>query len=137
MQTFRQNSIVFKKPGLLYKKLQTNFAHISYLPMSAKASLGFFLFCLDSFLQKSKKIQFLNTFFYIFIDNSRYKQSKKILNTLLQTLLSRKPLQIFSKKKLNFVVVRAHQRFQFFGQIAWFLEIIGICLYLGIGFCIT
>ena len=65
MQTFRQHSIVFKKPGLLYKKLRTNFAHISYLPMSAKASLGFFLFCLDlEFFAEIKK-DLVPTYFFL------------------------------------------------------------------------
>ena len=59
-QKFRQCSIVFEKPGILPENLKTltssnyptvqtsnfcsNFAHFSYLPMSAKACAGFFLF---------------------------------------------------------------------------------------------
>ena len=51
---------------------------------------------------------------YIFINNSRSKQSKKIPNTILLTLLSTKRLQKFEQKTLNSMVVGAHQSFQFF-----------------------
>ena len=62
IQKFRQNSIVFEKPGILSETFKTfyelllpyismvfcwNFAYVSYLPMSTKACVGFFLFCLD------------------------------------------------------------------------------------------
>ena len=57
IQKFRQSSIVFEKPGILSEDLKTltcsnyptvqyfllNFAHVSYLRMSTKACLGFFL----------------------------------------------------------------------------------------------
>ena len=45
---------------------------------------------------------------------------KKIPNTLLSTLLSRKRVK-FQQKILNFVVVGGRQIFQFLRQIAWFL----------------
>ena len=61
IQKFRQSSIVFEKPGILSENLKLwrdptalqfnifwwNFALVSYLPMSTKGYLGFFLFCLD------------------------------------------------------------------------------------------
>ena len=62
----RQTSIISKKPGFLSEKWKLwrapttkefnifcwNFAHVFYLVMSAKASVGFFLFCLDLELLK-------------------------------------------------------------------------------------
>ena len=61
IQKFRQSSIVFKEAGILSENLKTltscnyatvqyfcwSYAHVSYLPMSTKVCLGFFLFCLD------------------------------------------------------------------------------------------
>ena len=61
IQKFKQSSIVFEKPGILSENLKTlknsnyptvqyfcwNFAHVSYLPMSAIGCAGFCLFCLD------------------------------------------------------------------------------------------
>ena len=60
-QKFRQNSIVFEKTGILSEILKTwtssnyptvqyfllNFPQVSYLQMSTKACVGFFLFVLD------------------------------------------------------------------------------------------
>ena len=44
----------------------------------------------------------------------------------------------FQQKILNFLVVEARQSFQFFRhKKPGFLEIIDLCLNLGIGFCIT
>ena len=57
IQKFRQNSIVFDKPGNLFEKLKTltssnyqrlndfswNFSHVSYLPMSTEGCVGFFI----------------------------------------------------------------------------------------------
>ena len=55
-QEFRQGSTVFEKPGILSKKLSSNyhsvkfcrnFAHVSYLPMCSKGFLRVVSFCLD------------------------------------------------------------------------------------------
>ena len=43
----------------------------------------------------------------------------------------------FQQKIINFMVAGARQSFQFFRQIPSFSEIIGLCLNLGIGICIT
>ena len=61
---------------------------------------GIFLFCLDLklFAKIKKYLVSTHLFFYISITNSISKQNKKIQNTLLQTLLSRKCVQNFSKK---------------------------------------
>ena len=66
------------------------------------------LVCTHSFFTLSLKAQDLN------------KIKKNPAHTLLKTLLSRKRVRNFSKKKLNSVVVGARQNFQFFRQNAWF-----------------
>ena len=69
IQKFRQNSIVFKKPGItnVYKKVS-----------------GSFLFFLDLelFAKIKKTYGFYALAFYIFINNSRSKQNKKKSYTL-------------------------------------------------------
>ena len=53
-----------------------NFAHVSYLPMFTKVSVEFFSFCLDlELFGKIKRPGFYSLVFYIFINNSRSKQS--------------------------------------------------------------
>ena len=99
-----------------------NFGHVSYLPMSTKVCSELFLFCLNLELFAKIKKDLVSTHsFFTFFNNSRSKQNKKIPNTLLQTLLSRKRVQISAKKILKFAAVGARQSFQFFRQIAWFL----------------
>ena len=83
IQKFRQSSMVFEKPDILSKNLKTltssnyptlkyfllNFfaAHVSYLPMSTKGCVGFFLFCLNlELFAKIKKAWFLHTWFLYF-----------------------------------------------------------------------
>ena len=85
IQKFKQSSIVFEKFEKLWRVPTTlqfnnfclNFAHVSYLPMSAKGCAGFFLFCLDLYLQKLKRPGFYTLICYFFINNSRSKQNKK------------------------------------------------------------
>ena len=92
IQKFKQSSIVFEKPGILSENLKTltssnyptvnifcwNFAHVSYLPMSTKECVGFFLFYLDlEYLQNLKRPGFYALVFKIFINNSRSKQNNK------------------------------------------------------------
>ena len=81
IQKFGQSSIFFEKPGILSENLKTvtssnyptvqyfllNFAHVSYLPMTTKGCVGFFLFCLDlELFAKIKKTWFLRTRFLHF-----------------------------------------------------------------------
>ena len=70
-----------------------------------------------SYLPKSKRPGFYTFTETWFINNSRSKQNKKIPHSLVR----RKHVQNFSKKKLNSTVVGACQSFKFFGQITWFL----------------
>ena len=81
IQKFRQNSIVFEKPGILsenFKNLTSpnyptvqyfllNFAHVFYLRLSKKGRVEFFLFYLDHELfAKIEKTWFLHTRFLHF-----------------------------------------------------------------------
>ena len=93
IQKFRQNSIVFEKPGILSEKLKTwrapttihfnnfcwNFAHVPYLPMSTKGCAGFFiLFRTWVICQNKKKIPGFYTLTETrFINNLRSKQNNK------------------------------------------------------------
>ena len=93
IKKIRQSSFVFEKPSILPENFKLsraptalqfsifcwNFAHVSYLPMSTKACVGFFKFCLDRDLfAKIKKTWFLHTLLCIFINDSRSKQNKKV-----------------------------------------------------------
>ena len=109
---FGQSSIIFEKPGFLSEKLKTltsskyhrvqffcwNFAHFFYLPMCAYS--GFFLFCLDLelFAKNREDLVFTHSLFTFLIIIQNLNKIKKILNTLLQTSLSRKRVQNFSQK---------------------------------------
>ena len=98
IQNFTQSSIVFKKPGILSENLKAlmssnypavqyfffkNFAHVSYLPLSVKVCVRFFLFCLDlELFVKIKKTWFLHTCFLLLITQDLNK-IKKIPDSLL------------------------------------------------------
>ena len=69
--------------------------------MSAKGRVGFFLFCLDlELFAKIKKKDQDSTFslFTSLLITQNLNKIKKIPQTLLEILLSRKRLQNFSKK---------------------------------------
>ena len=81
MDRFSYNFVI-EKSGILSENLETltssnnprvscffcwNFAHVSYLPISTKGCLGFFLFCLDlELFAKIRKTWFLHTHFLYF-----------------------------------------------------------------------
>ena len=130
IQKFKQNSIVFKRRGILSENLKTltssnyptvnvfcsYFTHTFYLPISTKGYVEFYL-DLQLFAKIKKRSGFYTLIFYTFINNSRSKKNKKVPDNLLLTLLSIKSVQSFSKKKkLSSMVVGAHQSFQFFRQ---------------------
>ena len=78
-----------------------NPAHVSTYQFLQKGVRDFSYFVqILSFLQKLKGPGFYTLVFYIFI-NLRSRQNKKIANTLLQVLLSRKCVQNFSNKKFK------------------------------------
>ena len=114
LQIFRQSSTIFEKTGILSEKLKiltnSNYHRVQYfllrlrtrflLPISTKGCLRFFQFHFDlELLVKVKTIWFLHTRFFTFSliiqDRNRIK---KIPNTLLGKLLSRKRVQNFSQK---------------------------------------
>ena len=59
--------------------------------------------------------------FYIFINNLKSKQNKKNLEHPLVDIVKHETCAKFQQKTLNFTVIEACQRFQFFRQITWFL----------------
>ena len=91
--------------------------------MSTKAYVRFFLFHLDLelFEKVKKEVASTHSFFTLLLITQDLNKIKKIPRMLLQTLLSRKRVQNFSKKILNSMVVGAGQSFQFFRQKTWFL----------------
>ena len=107
--------------------------------MSTKACVGLFLFCLDLelFAKIIKDLVSTHSFLTLLLINQDLNKMKKIPHTFLQTFLSRKRVQNFSKKILNSLVVGTCQSFNFSDKKPSFLEIIEVCLNLGIGFCIT
>ena len=134
IQKFRQNSIVFKKPGILTENLKTlvtsNYPTVQYfgnlqLPYSSLPQLPyssiFFgetqhkfptykclqkrvwdFFCLVqilSDLQKLKRPDFYTLVFYIFINDSRSTQNKKISRTpFFYTLLKVRSCKLCNHK---------------------------------------
>ena len=130
IQKFRQSSIVFEKSGILSGNLKTltspNYPTVQYFLLKRhtrflltnvyKRVCGIF-FCFIQilrYLKKLKRPDFYTLVLYTFINNSLSKQNRKIPHILLQTLLSGKRVQNFSKKILNSIVVKARQSFQFF-----------------------
>ena len=95
IQKFRQNSIVFEKPGILSENFKTfyelrlpyisilfcrNFAYVSYLPMATKACVGVFLFCLDLelFAKVLKSLVSTNSFFTLLLITQGLDKIKNI-----------------------------------------------------------
>ena len=114
IQKFRQSSIVFEKPGILFENLKTqassNYPTVQYFLLKLCTRLlltnvykrvrRIFLVCLviESFA-KIKNTWFLHTHFFTFLLITQdLSKIKKISNTLWQTLLSRKDMHNFSRK---------------------------------------
>ena len=138
IQKFRQNSIVFEKPGILSKKLKTltssNYHRVQdFLPKTPhtfptyqclqKSVRDFFLFCLylELFAKIKKDLDFTHSFFYTFINKSRSKQNKTNPAHHLVDITKQKICAKFQQKILNSIIVGARQSFQFFRQKTWFL----------------
>ena len=148
IQKFRQSSIVFEKPGILFENLKTqassNYPTVQYFLLKLCTRLlltnvykrvrRIFLVCLviESFA-KIKNTWFLHThFFNIFINNSRSKQNKKNLEHSLVDIIKQKRYAQFQQKILELVKV-----FNFSDKKPGFLEITDLHFNLGIRFCIT
>ena len=84
-----------------------------------------FLFCLDLelFAKINKRPGFYTLTETRFINNSRFKQNKKNPKHPFGDIGKYETCANFRKtlKILNSVIVRAHENFQFFRQITWFL----------------
>ena len=120
---FLRNQAFCLKIWKLWRALTTlQFTHISYLPASTKGCVEF-LFCLDLelFANIKKDLVSTHSFYTLLLITQDLNKIKKILLTFLETLLSRKSVQDFSKKILSSMVVGARQSFQFFWQKTWFL----------------
>ena len=104
---------VFEKKGILSENLKTLTSssypavqcfllnlHTRFLLTNAyKRGCGIFFILFRSWVicKNLKRPGFYKLVFYTFINNSRSKQNKKIPHNLLETLLSRKRVQNFSK----------------------------------------
>ena len=106
IQKFRQNSIVFEKPGILYEKVKASYSSISF----AETSHTFRTY------QCLQKHGFYTLVFYIFINNSRSKQNKKNPKLPFEDIIKYKTCSKFQQKISNFMEVGARQGFQFFRQ---------------------
>ena len=98
IQKFKQSSVLFEKPGILFENLKTltssNYATVQYFLLKLRTrflltniykSVWDFLFYLDLelFAKIEKYLVSTDSFFYTFINNSRSKQNKKIQYSLL------------------------------------------------------
>ena len=93
IQKFRQSSIVFEKPGILFKNLKTltssNYPTVQYFLLKfrtrflltnvCKSVCGIFFILFRSWVicKNLKRPGFYTLVFYIFINTSRSKQNKK------------------------------------------------------------
>ena len=92
---------------------------------------------LELFSKIKKKPGLYTLVFYTFINNSRSKQNKKNPTHSFVYITKQKKCAKFQQKILKSMVVRARQSFNFSDKKSGFLEIIEVCLNLGIRFCIT
>ena len=134
---FIQSSIISKKPGYLSEKLKTspswNFAHVSYLTMSAKGCSEFLLFWtyLHSLI-KNVKNECVEIRFFLFLQITQ--DLSKIIKKSWTDFCRHCEV---SAKILNSMVVGACHSFQFFRQKTWFLENNRVCLNFCMTFCIA
>ena len=94
IQKFRQSSIVFEKPGILPENFKTltsfddyptvqhfllKLCTVSYLAMTAKEGVGFFLFCLDLelFAKIKKDLVSTHSFFTLLLITQDLNKIKK------------------------------------------------------------
>ena len=148
-QTFRQGPIVFEKPGFLSEKLETltssNYHRVQkfFLKLRTRFLLTniyksvfgiFFLFCLDLelFTKIKKDLVSTESFFTFLLIIQDLNKIKKTPNMLLQTLLSRKGVQNFSKIYYTLWQLELVKNFDFSDKQPGFSEIIELCLNFGI-----
>ena len=103
---FQRNQVICLKNWKLWGAPTTikfvfcwNFPHVSYLTMSTKGCLGFFYFVWSYVINKNLKHECVETSSFWFLEITQdLNRTKKIPNTLLQKLVSRKRVRSFSKK---------------------------------------
>ena len=93
LQKFRESSLVFEKPGILFENLQTltnsNYPTVQYflleLCMSTKVCVGFFSFYLDLelFAKIKKDLVSIHSLFTLLLITQDLNKIKKIPHTLL------------------------------------------------------
>ena len=142
MQKFRQSSVVFEKPGIQSENLKTltisNYPKVQYFLLKLRTRFlltnvykrvcGIFLFYLDLelFAKIKKDLVSTHSFFTLLLITQDLNKIKKIPHTLLQTLLSRKRVQNFSKKYETLWQLELVKVFNFSDKIPGFLEIPGL-----------
>ena len=144
-QKFGQGSIVFQKPGILSENVKTlttsNYPRVQYfwlklrtrflLTIVYKKVCWNFLLYLDLglFRKIKKRPGFYTLVFYTFINNSRSKENFKNPTHRLWKI-SAKNIKIYgSSSSSKFSIFQTKK--------PGFLEMIEVCLNLGIRFCIT
>ena len=136
IQKFRQNSIVFEKPGILSENLKTltssNYPTVQYFLLKLRTRFlltnvykrvcGIFLFYLDLelFAKIKKDLVSTHSFFTLLLITEDLNKIKKIPHTLVD-IAKQKTCAKFQQKILNSMVVGVRQSFQFFRQKTWFL----------------
>ena len=140
IQKFRQNSIVLEKPGILSENLKTltssNYPTVQYFLLKLRTRFlltnvykrvcGIFLFYLDLelFAKIKKDLVSTHSFFTLLLITQDLNKIKKIPHILLQTLLSRKRVQSFSKKYQSLSQLELVKVFNFSDKKPGFFEII-------------
>ena len=122
---FKRNQAIFLKNWKLWGAPTTtkfnifcwNCAHVSYLTMSTKACLGFFILFRSWVINKNVETRS----FFIFVNNSRFKQNKKYPEHSFVDIGKEEGCAKFQQKLLKPIAVGALQNFQFFRQKTWFL----------------
>ena len=124
-------------PILEFNTLWRNFAFVSCLTISTNECSGFFLFCSGlELLIKMEKTGFYDCAetrsFLTFANNSRSEQNRKIPNSILKTLVSKKRGKV-SRKNIN--LYRSWSSSKFFKNS--FSKTLELYLNFCEGFCIT
>ena len=101
----------------------SNFAHVTYLPISAKECVWVFFILFRSWIiyKSLKRSGFYTLVFYTFINNSRSKQNQTNPTHAFVDITKQKTCAKFQQKILNMEVGGASQSFQFFRQKTCFL----------------
>ena len=149
VQKLSQICIIFEKPSILCETLKTltnsNYPTVQYFLLKLRTCFlltnvykrvcGVFLFCLDLQICKNlNKPGFYTLVFKTFTHNSRSKQSYKNPTHHFIDITKQKTCPKFQQKILNTMVAGV---FNFSDKKPGFLEMIQVCLNVGIGFCIT